>query len=131
MDIANMTSYLTPSGTFIECKEHVKDLGVLMSNDCTFTRHITTIITSAKSTISWVLRTFETRQKLPMLILSMSLILPILEYCSVLWNPAKTGHIQDIEALQWSFVRNTIYLENPQSTQSKCERLYKVIFPHR
>ena len=34
-----------------------------------------------------------------------SFVLPIIEYCSVLWCPSKVGNIQRIEALQWSFMR--------------------------
>ena len=47
-------------------------------------------------TIAWILQTFETRQKLPMLTLWKFLVRLILEYCSVLWSPMKNGLIQNI-----------------------------------
>lgn len=76
-----------------------------MSNDATFNFNITNIITSAKIKSAWILRTFKTREKIPMLTLWKSLVLPTLEYCSQLWSPLRIGNIQRIEVLQWSFIR--------------------------
>ena len=41
----------------IKCKDHVKDLGIIMSSDCTFNCHIEKLISSAKATSSWILTT--------------------------------------------------------------------------
>ena len=99
------TSYLTPSGSIITEKQELRDLGVTMSNDCHFNTQITKIITTGKSMISWILRSFNTRAEKHMLLLWKTYVLPIVEYGSVLWCPVKTGHIQKIDALQWSFLR--------------------------
>ena len=104
-EIKTETSYTTPTGKFIEMKETVKDLGVLMSDDCTFTTHIANVIDKAKNITSWILRTFRTREPKPMMLLFKMLILPILEYCSVLWSPADVGNIQKLDGIQWSFIR--------------------------
>ena len=40
-----------------------------------------------------------------MLTLWKSLVLPRIEYCSILWPPHKISDIQNLEHLQWSFVR--------------------------
>ena len=37
-----------------------------------------------------------------------SLVLPVVEYCSVLWSPLKKSHIQEIEAIQWSYIRKIL-----------------------
>ena len=103
--IKSETSYTSPSGKIIEMKDTVKDLGVLMSDDCTFKANIDKVIEKAKNISSWVLRTFKTRQEKPMLLLFKMLILPVLEYCSVLWSPQDVGSIQKLESVQWSFVR--------------------------
>jgi len=76
-----------------------------MSDDCTFKANIDKVIEKAKNISSWVLRTFKTRQEKPMLLLFKMLILPVLEYCSVLWSPQDVGSIQKLESVQWSFVR--------------------------
>ena len=76
-----------------------------MSDDCLFKQQINAISEKAKNLISWILRTFKTREYEVMITLYKSLVLPILEYCSVLWSPIDTGSIQQLEAIQWSFLR--------------------------
>ena len=99
------TSYLTPSGTIITEKDELRDLGVTMSSNCKFDSHITNIINSSKNMMSWILRSFHTRDKDHMLLFWKTYVRPILEYCSVLWCPTNAGNIQRIESLQWSFLR--------------------------
>ena len=103
--IKDETPYTSPSGKLIEMKTTVKDLGVLMSDDCTFSAHIASVIEKAKNMASWVLRTFRTRKAKPMLLLYKMLILPLLEYCSVLWSPQEVGNIQKLDDIQWTFIR--------------------------
>ena len=76
-----------------------------MSPDATFKAHINNIIESAKKTSAWVMRTFKARDKLTMMTLYKSLVRPILEYASVLWNPTAKGDIQRIEEIQRSYIR--------------------------
>ena len=76
-----------------------------MSNDCLFKTQINSTIGKVKNIISWILRTFSSRSPTAMLTLYKSLVIPILEYCSVLWNPTAVGHIQQLETVQQSFVR--------------------------
>ena len=103
--IKTSTSYKTPSGELIAEKSEVKDLGVIMSNDCLFDKQINSVIEKGKNTMSWILRTFMTRLITPMLTLYKSLLMPIIEYCSALWCPLGVGQIQKLEAIQWSFLR--------------------------
>ena len=56
--IKGETHYTSPSRNKIEAKNFVKDLRVLMSNDCLFKNQIDTIIEKAKNLISWILQTF-------------------------------------------------------------------------
>ena len=65
--IKTTTSYTTPAGLLISPKDDAKDLGVIMSNDCSFTKQIDKVITKAKSLILWILRSFKTREVKPML----------------------------------------------------------------
>ena len=75
-----------------------------MSNDTTFTQHIMDRCEVVKSKIAWVLRTFQSRHRTPMLTLWKSLILCHLDYCSQLWSPSAVGNIQSLELLQKSFI---------------------------
>ena len=118
--------YISSSGTIIEEKTSVdKDLGVAMSNDGTFKNHITGVVSGAKSQASWVLRTFRTREKLPMLTLFRSLIQCKLDYCSQLWSPTSKGEINSLEMVQRNFLRNIKIIGRlPYWEQLKELRLY-------
>ena len=93
MDIQTSTSYLSNDGSIIQEKTHVRDLGVTLSNDATFTKHIQEKCISIKSKIAWVLRTFKSRERTTMLTLWKTLIMCHLDYCSQLWSPSRTGAI--------------------------------------
>ena len=103
------TSYTSPSGSIINTKDHVKDLGVTMSADGSFSQHIRNICQSARNMCSWILRTFFDRSQDLMLTTWKSLVLPILDYCSQLWCPMNKGDIQMIEDVQKSFTRKINY----------------------
>jgi ribonuclease P/MRP protein subunit RPP40 len=99
------TSYTSPSGNIIDTKEHVRDLGVTMSSDGTFSEHIKKICQSARNMCSWILRSFSDRSHDLMLTTWKTLVLPILDYCSQLWCPQKKGDIQMVEDVQKAFTR--------------------------
>ena len=99
------TNYTAPDGSIIPDKDHLRDLGVQMSADGSFRHHINTICLSARNMCGWILRTFQSRNAELLLTLWKSLVLPILDYCSQLWSPGKTGQIQEIEDIQKSFTR--------------------------
>ena len=95
--------YLDNNGQAIEEAQQVRDLGVIMTNDATFTSHMHEKCKSVKALISWILRTFRSREPLPMLTLWKTQVLCHLDYCSQLWSPTKTGAIQSLELLQKAF----------------------------
>ena len=99
------TNYLSSSGTIIDDKDHICDLGVMMSNDCSFSTQINHIVDSATQMLSWILRSFKSRHPQMMITLWKTLVLPKIEYCSQLWNPTKKGDIQRIELVQKSLLR--------------------------
>ena len=57
-----------------------------------------------KSKIAWVLRTFQSRHRIPMLTIWKSLIMCHIEYCSQLWSPSAVGATQSLELLQKAFI---------------------------
>ena len=126
-DIKNQSSYKSNTGSEIEVKDHVKDLGIIMSSDCTFHEHISQTVDAAKSLTGWILRTFYTRSALPMLTLWKSLVLPKLDYCCILWNPTAKGQIQTIEMVQRTFLRKiSTYRKMSYWDQLKAAKLYSV-----
>ena len=103
--IKSCTNYTSDSGTIIDTKHVVKDLGILISDDCKFDLHIDQVAENVKKLCAWILRTFESRSPQLMITLWKSLAIPRIEYCSQLWSPHRTGLIQKIEIIQWSFLR--------------------------
>ena len=97
--------YLAPDSTIIEQKSQIKDLGVSLNNDVTFSGNICEKVSCAKRKTGWILRTFTSRDKVTMLTLLKSLVIPQVEYCCQLWNPNKISEIQSIEYIQKSFTK--------------------------
>ena len=77
-----------------------------MSKDGTFRKHIEATVMTAKKQCAWILRTFRTKDTLPLLTLWKSLVLCKLDYCSQLWSPVTKGEIQSLEMVQRCFIRN-------------------------
>ena len=98
--------YFDNQGKQIASKETVRDLGVIMDVNGTFTTHINKLISKVNELSGWILRTFQSREKDVLLTLWKSLVIPHLDYCSPLWSPVKTSLIQKIEMTQKAFIRN-------------------------
>ena len=99
------TSYNTPNGHTLQPKPIVKDLGVFLSEDYTWTYHINTIAKDARKMAAWVLGVFRNRSTKVMLQLYKSMVRSRLEYCCPLWNPHRVTDIQTLEEIQRSFTR--------------------------
>ena len=99
------TTYQTPAGHLICPKDIVKDLGVYVTSDYTWTHHINTMVADARLMASWVLGVFKDRSKTTMLQLYKTMVRSRLEYCCPLWNPNKIQDIQTIEAIQKAFTK--------------------------
>ena len=55
------SQYLSPDGKEIEEKQHLRDLGVELSNDLTFSLHIENTVAAANKLAGWALRSFRRR----------------------------------------------------------------------
>jgi hypothetical protein len=104
-ELITSTHYTSDDGSPIMEVNHLKDLGITMSNDGTFSSHIRNITESAKMQCGWILRTFRTRDRVPMMTLWKSLIRSKLEYCCQLWCPSRKGDTQALEQVQRNFLR--------------------------
>ena len=112
------------------------DLGITMTNDGK--KHIQHAVAEAKRQCGWILRTFGTRQVVPMLTLWKSLVQCKLDYCSQLWCPTEKGDIQSIEMVQRSFLwkltgmSQLLYWEQLNHlqlySQERCTERNKVIY---
>ena len=123
------SSYKDPSGNIIEEKEHIKDLGVIISNDLTWSKQTEEVVAKARIMSAWALRTFSTRERDPMTTIWNAQIRPILDYCSPLWspNPSNYGNIDLLESTQRSFTRRIIGTEDMDYAQRlKFLKMYSV-----
>ena len=106
------TSYADCNGKKIAVTTNAKDLGIIMSSDGSFTDHIQSVVQKATQMSGWVLRTFYTRERQPMLTLYKALILSKLDYCSAMWNPNGNAYLIDkVESVQRSFTRKIASME--------------------
>ena len=106
--LISSTDYFSNSLTPIKTCTSVRDLGVTMSSDATFSMHITKQCIAASLKCGWILRTFRTRERVPLLALWKSLVLPTLDYCCQLWSPSTAGLIQKIELVQVCFLKKIV-----------------------
>ena len=58
-EIKSATTYKSYDDSYIDDKEQVKDLGIMMSNTATFTLHVRNIVKKARDKMEWVLRVFQ------------------------------------------------------------------------
>ena len=134
----NTSTYKGPNGKIILHKNDVKDLGVLMSSNLTFSAHIDKVYNKVRQMGGWILRTFNSRSKDILVPLWISLVQPHLDYCSQLWAPSKHTEISKLESLLRTYtnnikeVRHLNFWErlkalNMYSIQRRMER-YKIIY---
>lgn len=104
--------YKSSTGDDIVSKDVVKDLGVLMSSNCHFTPHIDSVVSKVKKMTSWALRNFKSRSKDFILTTWKSIVLPIVDYASQLWNPSKVHDINRLEMLQKYFLKKIQFYQD-------------------
>ena len=93
-------TYKGPDNLDIKNKNLIKDLGVYISNNCLFTEHIKIYVKATQMIAAWTLRTFLCREKVVLKVLLKILIVPKIEYASIIWCPFDKGHIDMIEGIQ-------------------------------
>ena len=97
--------YKTSRGSTLEPTNVVRDLGVYLSNDRSWTPHIEHVAQGGRKIASWVLSVFRDRSPTLMLTLYKTMIRSKLEYCCPVWNPVKISDIQALENIQRNFTR--------------------------
>ena len=96
-------NYKTSSSNTIDPSTSLRDLGMTVSNDYSWSPHILNIISKGNQMASWVLSIFKDRGRSHMLIMLKSFIRSHLEFCCPLWNPWKIEDIIALEQVQRTF----------------------------
>ena len=119
--------YTTSSGIEIHPKNIVRDLGIYISSNLSWTPHINSITEGAKKMASWCLSVFQNREKHVMLCLFKTLVRSKIEYLCPLWNPKKVTDIQTLESVQRNFTSKIIgYSEFDYWTRLKLLHLHSL-----
>lgn len=84
----------------IEAHNSERDLGVTVSSNMKFSYHINNICNKARALLAVINRTFDCKSVDVVRKLYVSIIRPLLEYCSPVWNPVAKGDIDKLEAVQ-------------------------------
>ena len=102
----------------------VKDLGVIVSSDLTWSKHIEAIVAKANKTLGLIKRLLKDTSDLKVRkILYCTLVRPILEYASNLWSPYTAKHRKLIENVQR---RATKFILNYPKDLNYADRLIKI-----
>ena len=94
--------YSTSKGILMPVQQ-LRDLGVTVTADLSWTAQIKAMANKARQKAAWVLSVFHTRSPTIMLTLYKSMVRSLLEYCCPLWNPRKVSDIQELEKVQRTF----------------------------
>ena len=98
-----INQYRDPEGNHIEEKFHLRDLGVEISSDLSFSTHIENVASAGSRMVGWILRTFRRRSKGVMLTLWKTVVQSKLDYCSQLWSPSNQSSISLLEGVAKAF----------------------------
>ena len=104
MDSAPPFQYTAPDQSHIELKDSLRDLGVRLSSNLSFSMQVEKVVTTASQMVGWGMRTFRSRSSFLLLTLFKSLVQPHLDYCNQLWSPTSQELINRIEQVQRSLV---------------------------
>jgi hypothetical protein len=139
-DTAPIFQYSAPDSSDIEKKDSLRDLGVILNSDLSFSLQVEKAVTSASQMVGWGMRTFRGRSSFLLLTMFKSLVQPHLDYCSQLWSPTSQELINKLEQVQRSLVsrisdsriQNLSYWEKLRSlrlySQERRRERYMIIF---
>ena len=101
-----VNAYVSPNFYIIDNVSNLKDLGIIMSTNCSFEQHIIELCKRCTGLCGWILRTFSSRESTVMMTLFKSLVLSRIDYGSQLWSPTKIHQIIMIEKIQKAFTKH-------------------------
>ena len=83
----------------------VRDLGVLVDSNLSFSSHIDNVIAKSKQRAYLIFKSFESREIDLFVFAYKTYILPILDYCCSVWSPYKLTDINRLENVQRSYTK--------------------------
>ena len=90
---------------------NVLDLGVNFSMKLSFTDHISITIAKAKQRLFLLKKSFLSKNPKILILAFRTYIIPLLEYCSPIWNPQNITDVKRLESVQRMFTKRLIGFE--------------------
>ena len=84
----------------IEQVPFMKYLGIHLSSDLTWSKHISEVCNKARRIIGFLYRNFYLADSTCLNRLYQAIVLPKLDYCSCIWDPYQTTYIEKLERVQ-------------------------------
>lgn len=123
----------------------IRDLGVIMDSELSFNSHIDHVVGAAFRRLGFILRISKPFKNTNTLkILYFSFVRSILDFCSTVWNPCYSVHINRVERIQKKFIKSLNYRNNTISdsynealkkhnllTLSDRRKMYDIIFLYK
>ena len=97
------SEYTTSDGSVISPTSAVRDLGVTITPELSWSLHISNIVDDARRMSAWILSVFFDRSADTMTPLFKSLVRSRTEYCCPVWHPSKQDDIMKLESVQRAF----------------------------
>ena len=96
----------------LQVLSEIDDLGVIIDPKLTFSKNIDTVIAKANQRIYLIFKSFKSRSVKSLSLAFKTYILPIMEYCSPIWNPHLLHDIDRLEKVQRSFTKRLFGLRD-------------------
>ena len=120
--VCQTQTYKVSGGNMLYPTDQVKDLGVIVFSDMSWSHQVSSMASRARKVAAWVLSAFKCRNRITMLTLYKSLVRSHLEYCCPLWNTSKISDIQQIEGAQRTFTSKIWGVQHLDYWQRRRER---------
>lgn len=99
------------NGVRLQEVDKIKDLGITIDNKLTFDSHVNKITLQAYKIMGLITRTGrDFSSAYPLVRLFLALVLPIVEYGTVIWSPFPSTQVNRIEKVQHKFCESLLYL---------------------
>ena len=90
----------------LDIVSRVTDLGVILNKNLKSSEHVEKLSRRAHGRASLIIKCFESRNIVSLVTAFNVYVRPILEYCSVVWNPCLIKDINAIEGVQRRFTKS-------------------------
>jgi hypothetical protein len=104
----NLKTSYTVTGVSLPHSDHMRDLGITISSTLKFSEQSLRASAHTRKVTGMMLRAFKSRRQNVILPIYKSLIRPLLEYCTPVWNPGLKSDIAEVESVQRQITKRIV-----------------------